>query len=69
LENCKKRNQEKTKDKNLTFQEKELIPTKVYVGNRMLERVNKSTYLGYTLSYREEGDTSDKIARYTKQWD
>jgi hypothetical protein len=38
-----------TEKKNLAFQGKELISSKICTDNRILERVNKFTYLGYTL--------------------
>jgi hypothetical protein len=50
----------------LALQGKESIPNKVYVHNRILEKVNKFTYLGYTLSYEGQVDISNKTAKYTK---
>jgi hypothetical protein len=54
------------KAKILAFQGKEPIPSRVCVDNRILERVNKFTYLDYTLSYQREVDISNKTAKYTK---
>jgi hypothetical protein len=54
------------KTKILAFQGKEPIPRKICIDNRMLERVNKFTYLGCTMSYQGEVDTSNKTAKYTK---
>jgi len=39
------------KTKILGFQEKEPKPSKLRIDRRIPERVNKFTYLGYTLSY------------------
>jgi len=50
----------------LAIQGKELISNKTYRDNRILEKVNKFTYLGYTLSYEGEVDLSNRIEKYTK---
>jgi hypothetical protein len=34
--------------------------------NRILERVNTFTYLGYTMSYQGKGELLNKTAKYTK---
>jgi hypothetical protein len=50
------------KTKILVFQGKELMLSKVFIGN-IIQRVSKFTYLGYTLSCV---DTPNKAAKYTK---
>jgi hypothetical protein len=50
----------------LASQEKEPLPSKIYIANRILERVDKFTYFGFALSCQGEVDISNKTAKYTK---
>jgi hypothetical protein len=54
------------KTKILACQGKEPMPSKICMYNRMLERVNLLSYIGYTLLYQGEIDISNKTAKYTK---
>jgi hypothetical protein len=51
------------------FQGKESIPSKICINNRILERVNKFTCLGYTLSYQGEVEYATKFQNTQKQWE
>jgi len=51
----------------LSFPGKEPIPSKICTDNRKLERINKFTYLDYTLSYQGEVGISTKIQNIQKQ--
>jgi len=50
----------------LAFQGKEPIPCEICLANRIQERVNKFTYLGYTLLYQGEVDICSGVAKYTE---
>jgi len=50
----------------MAFCVKYLVPSKICLNSKILERVNYFTYLGFTLSFLDEIDISQKITRYNK---
>ena len=44
------------------------VPSKTCLKNKILERVDDVSYLGYNLSYHEETDVN-KIIKYSKSWE
>jgi hypothetical protein len=45
---------------------KDPVPSKICINNQILERVNVFKYLSFNLSFLEDLDISEKIARYNK---
>jgi hypothetical protein len=54
------------KSKVMVFCGKEPVPSKIFLNNKMIERTNDFTYLGYKLSFQGETDLPQKITKYTK---
>jgi hypothetical protein len=57
------------KSKVMAFCGKEPVPSKICLNNKMIERTNDFTYLGYKLSFQGETDLLQKnykITKYTK---
>lgn len=54
------------KSKIMSFCGKFPVPSKICLNNKIIERVNTFTYLGYTLSPYDEVDIAEKICKYNK---
>ena len=54
------------KSKIMAFCGKDPVPSKICLDNKILERVNQFSYLGYRLSFMEKLDISDKIIKFNK---
>ena len=54
------------KTKIMAFCGKYPAPSKICVNNKLLERLNIITYLGYKLSFLENLDISEKILKFNK---
>ena len=54
------------KSKIIAFCGKDPVPSKICLNDKILERVNQLSYLGYRLSFMEEFDISDKITKFNK---
>jgi hypothetical protein len=56
------------KSKVMVFCEKELVPSKICLNNKMIERTNDFTYLGDKLPFQGETDLSQEITKYKKKY-
>ena len=54
------------KTKIMAFCGKYPVPSKICVNNKLLERLNIITYLGYKLSFLDNLDISEKILKFNK---
>jgi hypothetical protein len=50
----------------MVFRGKEAVASKIRSNNKMTERTNDFTNLGYKLSFQGETDLQQKITKYTK---
>jgi hypothetical protein len=50
----------------LVFRRKDLIPSNIYLNNKLLDRVNSFSYLRYSLPSTHDTDIPKKITEFIK---